>query len=199
MKKGNTGNRRFHLVFLIMAMVIFASVFSGCASKPDLSKKKGAYVVTIDGVEISPRKSTVKDLTNSGFQVAVREGDGDEAQYFELDSSMRLAANTSYYGNYLFKNDVLIAHLTLTGYTGVKSATVADIESISVDVADIEGFNVLIEGVPASEVTVENVEEKFPGIKPSGDNFELQNEDKYRILVSVKDGKIEGFTCNYLD
>lgn len=195
MKKGNKGKRKFQLAFLMLAMVVFATGFSGCSSKPDLSKKKGAYVVTIDGVEMSPRKSTVKDLTNNGFQVAIEEN----GEYYEVTPSMRLASNTSYYGNYLFKDDELIAHLTLTGYLGGKSATVADIESISIEVADMEGHDILIEGVPLSEVTIENVEEKFPGIKAEGDNFELKNKDKYRILVSVKDGKVEGFTCNYLN
>lgn len=167
------------------------------------------YVIVMDGLEVTPGKTTVQDLANAGYDlsdmsVRIMASDQDENgnmvfYYREVyDLQSEADARTLYDSLVLVKDEQQAASVSIIN-DGPSAIPLSKciVSDISIYNDYIDADKVTVEGVSFSQLTEEKLTELFGKVERSYDNTTVWEKGNYNFyLWTTEEGTVRGITTD---
>ena len=167
------------------------------------------YVIVMDGLEVTPGKTTVQDLADAGYELSDMSGkvmmnergeNGEIVYRYQnvYDLTAEADARTLYDSLVLVKEEQQAASISIIN-DGPSAIPLSKciVSDISIYNDYIDADKVTVEGVSFSQLTEEKLTELFGKVERSYDNTTVWEKGNYNFyLWTTEEGTVRGITTD---
>lgn len=191
------------LIFVAICLVLYKVL-------PDIEIGGGKpYVIVMDGLEITPGKTTVQDLADAGYELSdmsgkvmmnERDENGEIVYRYQnvYDLTAEAEARTLYASLVLVKDEEQAASISIINNdANAIPLTQCIVSDISIYGYYIDADKVTVEGIPFLQLTEEKLTELFGKEDRNYDNNIVWDKGNYYFyLITTEDGAVKGISTN---
>ena len=167
------------------------------------------YVIVMDGLEITPGKTTVQELADAGYELtdesakvmaSERDEDGNFVFYYKdvYDLSAETEPRTMYDSLVLLKGDEQAAEISIINDRGINLAvSQCIITDVTIRNDYVDADKVTVAGTPFAQLTEDKITEAFGKKDRSLDNIYTWNKGNYYFYLTIlEDGTVRSVSTN---
>lgn len=186
---------RGQIIIAVIAVIILVAI--GWVNKQPFST--GApFLVTVEGIQIVPGKTTVQDLLDTGLVVGESDISKPERVFIEYDSTAKLDKKSYINNVYLNKGEQTAAHIEITNFSPNVNKPLVECVVTKVDVwpNNAEQFNILIDETPYFEFTSESIMSIYQEAEIRSSSTVVQDKN-YQLTFDMENDEIQYISSSY--